>query len=194
MTRIYAALKAQIAEGAFAPGDRLDPTRIAHDLSSSMTPVREALHRLTGERIVESWQQEGFRVPLVSEAMLRDLYPWSLDLMKIAIHAARRSRSPVRPPPTFLDTSPNFGALLMAIAERSPNHEHRNAISNLNDRSEPFRSVEFAVVGDAETVDLLARAVESDELQIAAKLLTRFYRARLRAVVDIVAMVRGRHG
>jgi DNA-binding transcriptional MocR family regulator len=194
MTRIYMALKAQIMEGSFAPGDRLDPTRIAHDLSSSMTPVREALHRLTGERIVESWQQEGFRVPLVSEAMLRDLYPWSLDLMKIAIRGAGRSRSSVRPPTMVSGDVPAFGALLLAIAERSPNYEHRAAIANLNDRSEPLRAVEFAVIGDGEIVGLLAQAIGSGAMETAQALLTRFYRARLRAVVDVAAAVRERQG
>jgi DNA-binding transcriptional MocR family regulator len=194
MTRIYMALKAQIMEGSFAPGDRLDPTRIAHELSSSMTPVREALHRLNGERIVESWQQEGFRVPLVSEAMLRDLYLWSLELMKIAIRAAGRARSPVRRASMESGDVRAFGALLMAIAERSPNFEHRAAIANLNDRSEPLRAAEFAVVGDGEIVDLLAQAADRGAMDTVQALLTRFYRARLRAVVDIAAMSRGRQG
>ena len=59
--RIYHLLKAQIMRGLKRPGERLDPVWLAADLSASATPVRDALHQLLGERMVEAWpsQSEG---------------------------------------------------------------------------------------------------------------------------------------
>jgi len=81
----------QLRKGAFRPGERLEPAAFSDKLSASVTPIRDALHRLTGERLVETPRHEGFRVPLVTETMLRHLYTWHLDLLLLAI--ARRGCS-----------------------------------------------------------------------------------------------------
>ena len=88
--RVYLALKEQVAAGSFAPGDHLEPAVIGEDLNASITPVRDALHRLVGERIVEAPRNDGFRVPAPTEAELRDLYGWNRDLLDLAL----RKRSP----------------------------------------------------------------------------------------------------
>jgi DNA-binding GntR family transcriptional regulator len=99
MARVYQALKARVMAGAFAPGERIDPARLSADLAASATPIREALHRLAGERLVESWQQEGFRQPFVTEANLRDLYGWSEDLLRLLLRAIERNAAaPMRTP------------------------------------------------------------------------------------------------
>ncbi|MGK4455738.1 GntR family transcriptional regulator, partial [Klebsiella pneumoniae] len=51
--RVHEALKRRIMGREFRPGDRLDPAVLAAPLSSSVTPVRDALHLLTGEGLVE---------------------------------------------------------------------------------------------------------------------------------------------
>src|SRR3546814_4967838 len=76
MERVYIDLKVRIMTGAYPPGTRLDPRQLARAMDASATPVRDALHRLSGERIVDSWHQEGFRQPLLTEADLVDLYEW----------------------------------------------------------------------------------------------------------------------
>lgn len=187
MGRVYLALKAQVTSGTFAPGDRLDPMRMTSDFASSITPVREALYRLTGERIVESWQHEGFRVPLVTEAMLRDLYVWSLELMTIVVRSARKGRY-VASDSVSRQANPDFGALLLEIAARSPSHEHRAAVANLNDRSAMLRAGERAVVGDETSLDLLGAAIGDAAWSQVQALLNGHFRRRLRAVVRIAAM------
>ena len=59
MERVYFELKAKVMRAAFAPGERLDPAQLARNLGVSPTPVRDALHRLSGERLIETWHQEG---------------------------------------------------------------------------------------------------------------------------------------
>lgn len=177
--------------GAFAPGDRLDPARMTSEVSSSITPVREALYRLTGERIVESWQHEGFRVPLMTEAVLRDLYAWSLELVTIVIRSARRARAPA--PGVKTRSSPrDLGGLLLDIAALSPNHEHRVAIVNLNERSQMLRIAEQSVVGDLADLRPLAAAIDSRAWSQAQTILTGHFRRRIRSVVGIAAALPSR--
>ena len=80
--RVYFALKEQLMTGRFAPGDHLEPSLIGDELHSSITPVRDALHRLVGERLVEAPRNDGFRVPMVTEFALRQMYAWQADLMR----------------------------------------------------------------------------------------------------------------
>lgn len=51
---IYESLKVRIAGGELQPGDRLVEQTIAADAGMSRTPVREALHRLEVDGLVES--------------------------------------------------------------------------------------------------------------------------------------------
>src|SRR5256885_14478398 len=83
--RVYAAIRQRLREGAYRPGARLEPALLSDELNASVTPVRDALHRLTGERLVEAPRHEGFRVPMMTETTLRHLYGWHLDLLLLAV-------------------------------------------------------------------------------------------------------------
>ena len=52
--RVYFALKEQLTSGRHPPGAHLEPSVLGDELCSSITPIRDALHRLVGEK-----QQEG---------------------------------------------------------------------------------------------------------------------------------------
>src|SRR5689334_5300531 len=83
--RVYAAIRQRLREGAYRPGERLEPTLLSDELNASVTPVRDALHRLTGEHLVEAPRHEGFRAPMITETMLRHLYAWHRDLLLLAV-------------------------------------------------------------------------------------------------------------
>ena len=70
---------------AVPAGRHLEPVAIGHDLSASITPVRDALHRLVGERLVEAPRNDGFRVPIITELALRQLYGWQTALLRLAV-------------------------------------------------------------------------------------------------------------
>src|SRR5690606_19908960 len=89
--RVHEVLKARIMGREFRPGDRLDPAVLAAPLSASVTPVRDALHLLTGEGLVETRTSGGFHVPALDEPALKDLYGWSAELLALAIRAWPRS-------------------------------------------------------------------------------------------------------
>lgn len=71
--RTYSVLRADILGGHYAPGQRLRPTALAADQQVSLNVVREALNRLSGERLVRASPQQGFAVAPVTAADLADL-------------------------------------------------------------------------------------------------------------------------
>ena len=197
MMRVYAELKARVLAGAFAPGERLDPARLAHELSASVTPIRDALHRLTGERLVDSWQHEGFHQPLVSEAGLRDLYGWSGELLALVLRTAERgSGSMAASRPDQAKVFPEYAAGVFTWAgELSANREHRAAIASLNDRSHLLRVIESRVIADpASELEELAGHVGSARWAQARRAADAYHRRRLRRIADIAAQLRPREG
>lgn len=58
--RVYLAIKTLLAEGDHRPGERLDIRQLERSVGASATPVRGALNRLAGERLLVSHQGEGF--------------------------------------------------------------------------------------------------------------------------------------
>lgn len=63
--------KQQILNGELNPGDRIVETKVAKSLGISQTPVREAVHRLSGERIVTLVPNKG---PVVNDLQKSDIF------------------------------------------------------------------------------------------------------------------------
>ena len=60
--QVYEALEEQILDMEYAPGERLVIDQIARELGVSGTPVRDALTRLAGERLIDVTPFRGFTV------------------------------------------------------------------------------------------------------------------------------------
>lgn len=187
MARVYDTLKARIMAGGFAPGERIDPARLSAELAASATPIRDALHRLAGERLVESWQQEGFRQPFVTETSLRDLLGWSEELVRIVIRSAERTAIDLAP--LLLpagDPVAAADALFGALAGLSRNHEHVHAMQSLIDRSHAVRIAETRLVPMFDD-DFAAAAVLLAERRWpdVRRWNARFHSMRLRRLAEI---------
>jgi len=185
--RVYDAIKRRLLSGEILPGERLDPARFADDFHSSKTPVRDALHRLTGERLVESRPGEGFHLPLVTEPGLRDLYIWNASLLRLLVgvwprDAAERDRSDL---PVDLARTPS--ALFAVFAARTGNSEFIRQLDAANDRLATVRIAERTVLTGLEA-EARTFAVALDRAP-RAKILqanTTYHRRRLHAVADLV--------
>jgi DNA-binding transcriptional MocR family regulator len=81
----YDTLRRRLFAGVWPSGQRLEAARLATELGVSMTPVRDSLNRLAGERLVHSSPGEWFQVPLLSETELRGLIDWHHALIGIAL-------------------------------------------------------------------------------------------------------------
>lgn len=190
MARVYQALKARVMAGAFAPGERIDPARLSGELAASATPIREALHRLAGERLVESWSQEGFRQPIVTEAGLRDLYQWSDDIIRLLLRAVQRRGLVTIAPPELPSGPPSIvtAAIIEWLAGLSPNAEYQAAAAALNERSHALRRVEDDEMADsAHGLADLVDAVVGGRWRDARRATSLYHAARLRRVADLAA-------
>lgn len=72
-TEVYLALKRDILKGALAPDLRLQIDWVAARYGAGTNPVREALNRLSAERLVDRADQRGFSVPPLSLDHFREL-------------------------------------------------------------------------------------------------------------------------
>jgi DNA-binding FadR family transcriptional regulator len=185
--RVYDAVKQRLLSGAIIPGERLEPARFAEELASSVTPVRDALHRLTGERLVEARASDGFHLPLVTEAHLRDLYAWSAALLHLAVQAWPRAASAVRADALAADASGAVAMLFAAVGARSPNPEHRAQIVACSDRLAATRMAEGRVLAAVEAeLRSIAMAFDHDPPAALLKLVRAYHRRRTAAAPDIV--------
>jgi DNA-binding transcriptional MocR family regulator len=187
--RVYDALKRRILHRRVRPGARLDPAVLADALISSVTPVRDALHMLTGEGLVETAIGEGFHLPQVDEPGLKDLYAWNSSVLSLASRDWRRppARSPDITPDQPGDSADRAAALFLRIAQHSINAEHARAIATANDRLHAARMVEEALLSEIDLeLAAIATAVEHDDAPALRQLLSAYHRRRIRVAAEIV--------
>ena len=191
--RVYAAIRDQLRKGAFRPGERLEPAAFCDDLNASVTPIRDALHRLTGERLVETPRHEGFRVPLLTETMLRHLYAWHLDLLLLATAKRRLGETEVQgsrdvngDAASQLDRQ---NAIFLELAASTGNPEHILALRALTERMVPYQRFEDELLDavQAET-EAIAAAVSAGDRRALRKGLMAYHRRRARLVPELIAM------
>ena len=190
--RVYAAIKEQLRKGAFRPGQRLEPASFCQDLSASVTPIRDALHRLTGERLVETPRHEGFRVPLVTETMLRHLYSWHLDLLLLAIMNRRAITIAEQAVPN--EAGPGSlvherqNDVFLVLARSTGNPEHLAALEALTQRLEPAQRLEkiFLNETEAETA-AITQAVQANDRKALRRALVRYHRRREKIIPELLA-------
>lgn len=191
--RVYEALKARIMGREFRPGDRLDPAVLAGQLASSVTPVRDALHQLAGEDLVETRTSGGFHLPGLDEPALEDLYDWSAELVALCVRAWPRTIAPDETVGQAQDRRPiatRAGEIFLWVARRSANSEHARAVDRLNARLHAVRTVEPHVLdGTDEELAALASAATADDRDRLRRLSASYHRHRRRAAADIVRAV-----
>jgi DNA-binding GntR family transcriptional regulator len=188
--RVYLALKEQILSGAFPPGSALEPAALSAELVASITPVRDALHRLVGERLVQTPRGDGFRMPIHTEASLRDLYGWNLRLLQLAARTRRGSGAgPNRGRQAAGDgddLASRTGRLFEAIAGLSGSFEQVAAVSSLNDRLHRLRREEQALVDGLPEVEAMEIAFESGDRPALRRQLGGYHRRRIARVSSLL--------
>ena len=196
--RVYLALKEQLMCGRFAPGDHLEPVVIGEELHSSITPVRDALHRRVGERLVEAPPNDGFRVPFPTEAELRDLYGWNRELAELGLrHPAAKTSPPLSTDLEAVtgDTEiADVAALLFRrIARRSANPELEFAVEAVSDRLAAMRHVEARSFEDAAAeINCLCSLLANGDIVSLRRNVIAYHKRRQRAVPGLLVAARQR--
>lgn len=191
--RVYETLKRQIMIGALGPGTRLDPARLASDLNASATPVRDALHQLLGERLIEARSHAGFWVRIETETDLRALYEWNADLLLAILRKAARSSAPneVPAPPGAADVATASALLFVSMAAATGNLEYHYAMAQACNRLHAARRAEQRLLGDTRyELGAMADAWRDQARSDLARLITAYHRRRLARVPAIAAMLR----
>ena len=187
--RVYLALKEQLTAGRCGPGEHLEPSALGEELAASITPVRDALHRLVGERIVEAPRNDGFRVPILTELLLRQLYGWQADLVRLCIaHQRPDQRGPVQHPQAASErAAANAADLFIELGRMSGNWELMVALANACDRLGPAMLLEGRFISDlADEFENLRGLVSTVDLPSLKSAVASYGRRRERVVPQLV--------
>ncbi|WP_052508038.1 GntR family transcriptional regulator [Sphingomonas hengshuiensis] len=152
--------------------------------------MRDALHRLTGERLVETPNHNGFRVPILSEAALRDLYQWNGLVLGLAAKRLETNieSNAIEDGGTLPDIAASTAALFLSVAHAAGSVELAITVRSLNDRLATARRAEVATLpAMTEELSGLATIVAAGDRTALASALTRYHRRRIGAVAAIVA-------
>lgn len=192
--RTYLAIKSYLlAESDVRPGERVDIRELSHRFGASASPVRAALHRMAGERLVISHQGEGFSLPRITEPGLSDLYQWNAALLANALRAS------LPPLPAYalpgdgsVHPIPELERIFAALAAQSDNVEVEWAVAGVSDRLYRARRAEIELVPDfGDEVLVFRSGLESGDAAAMRQLIVSYHRRRLRLVPAIVRRLHG---
>jgi DNA-binding GntR family transcriptional regulator len=72
--QVYKSLKASILNGVLAPNKRLIEEKLAGEMGTSRTPVREAIQKLEKEGLIHKLPKGGFAVSMVTEEDIEEVF------------------------------------------------------------------------------------------------------------------------
>jgi len=192
--RAYQRLKDDIVKGALPTGP-LDVRAIGDRLRMSVTPVREALARLSSERLVNLAPHHGYVVTTPSAQRLESLYDLAgllIDacLQRIKIASMPKS-APARDFPTYGIYPDDVTTLMREIAMAQGNVELADQIAALNDRLFVARRCEPklfpSATQEAEALMVLFRTRDISGLQLLLRTHHRLRIERVDALARLVA-------
>lgn len=182
-------LKHMLMEGVWPPGEKLEALRLADELGVSMTPVRDCLNRLVGERLVDMKPGEGYRVPRISEKALRDMLAVNAALLELTLVARSEEWNDVEfksENSTYADRVSSFFDL---IASLSGNIIIIETVRSLNERMHAVRMKDPLVFPDAlQEIEELEQLSTKQETGLRNKLYIYHQRRRVKvpALIDLI--------
>jgi len=93
-THVMRELRAQILAGRYAPGERLNESRIARELNISRIPVREALSQLHEQGLLTNRERRGMFVTKLSGEEVQQINSLRMVLEPEAMRLARARMTP----------------------------------------------------------------------------------------------------
>jgi DNA-binding GntR family transcriptional regulator len=207
-TRVVEDIRREILNGAWSPGERLQPAALAERFATSTTVVRESLSLLAGDGLITSRANHGFFVATLDLRELQDLTElrcateqlaarlatergdlrWEAELTAAHHTLARTSRRLSDDPdtinPAWAQAHREFHRALLAACD-SPHIAHLAA--NLADSTELYRRWSAPSPAaqqrnvEHEHAALLAAALDRDGIKLGMLL-----REHYQATVDVV--------
>lgn len=106
-----------VLNGRYAPGQRLIAADLAEDYQVSRAPVREALHMLAGEGVVELIANRGARIRRLSVQELVDFLEFTEAILVLGVRLAS----------AYMDDAANRDAVSVAMKALEQSRDRRNA-------------------------------------------------------------------
>jgi DNA-binding GntR family transcriptional regulator len=147
----YQALKREVTNGSYPPGQRLQARALADRLGTSTTPITEAMRQLLGENVLEYTAQDGFIIPRVNLRRVHDLYylnNWLTGRCLADIVANRATVSLIGNVTDQTEVLLMTERFMIALAAASQNSEVLRQVGNVNDRLRSCRLLETNLLDD----------------------------------------------
>ncbi|CAN7479816.1 GntR family transcriptional regulator [Caulobacter sp. LjRoot300] len=183
-------LRDQLRNGRLVSGEPLTVTDLAHDLGLSATPIREALSRLAGERLIEDRRGRGYFAPRLDVSDLVELYGLRRLYLTEALAADGESDAIPAPetPDAALPATVQLTQFLDWIVARAGSRALFDAYRQVGERLAPSIRVEPQVFALAdELAGLHAALGDRDALASALALL---HEARRLRAPDLIRALR----
>ncbi|SEJ00709.1 GntR family transcriptional regulator [Frateuria terrea] len=195
---VYGQVRRALRSGRYAPGQRIDPARLATEFDTSPTPVRFALYRLVGEGLVADHARSGLHVPLHTELGLRDLYDWMERLLLMAcdigVAPAFRKTEKLALGADDDDLAKLTWQLFDVIARATEHRSLHHAVQRANDQLAPVRRAAKGVLDRThEELSQLDRYWQAREIPALKSALRDYHERRKHVVPRIVALL-SEHG
>ncbi|KQY28327.1 hypothetical protein ASD38_16740 [Caulobacter sp. Root487D2Y] len=196
------ALRHRLRQGVDAPGDALPIQTIADDLRLSTTPVREALSRLAGERLVDK-RGPTYTRPRPDGPTLAALYDLRLVYLTAALGRRIERRDGVRRAPLELlavaraqavgaGAAAMVEALFLDLMRGGGDGVLFQAYQPLADRLAPFAALEDVVLQDVgQDASALVAAVRAGRTAELRRALRRHHRVRMTQAAQIARLADG---
>ena len=190
VSTVVAAVRHHIVAGDWLPGEQIKVNIVASEMRVSATPVREALSRLVGMRLVEERRRHGYFVPILTAYDLVDLYSLAELLVEAALAVPPPGSRPFRPSRAasrLSDAADDDASPMRCILGRSDNLPLAEAGGILLDRLEAVRRVEDLVLGtrESEAAEIRRQLLRGERLRVAE--LVRRYHALRRSRAEALA-------
>lgn len=190
----YGQVRRALRSGRYAPGQRIDPVRLAAEFKTSPTPVRFALYRLVGEALVVDHARGGLHIPLLTEIAMRDLYDWMERLLLMACDIgaapAARKTEPLELASANDDLVKLTWQLFDAIARATAHGSLHHAVKQANDRLAPIRRAKQGLLEHGfEELSELNRHWQARDIPSLKSALRDYHERRKQLVPCIVALL-----
>lgn len=191
---VYRRLKNELTSGRYAPGSALNVHQIAVEIGVSISPVRDSMERLVGERLLITRTGGGFQTPAVTEASLRDLYLWHSYLTRGAVRSMPALAHPDELTGELDDIEPDDNAAIAAATARfflqlgatTAGAEHLAAIRSAGERLTIQRLAERQLRDRKPELDRLIILSVSGSKAALKEAISVYHRRRLRHLPQLV--------
>ncbi|WP_374551300.1 GntR family transcriptional regulator [Sphingobium yanoikuyae] len=187
----YDALRRRLIAGTWPSGFRLEATKLALDLGVSITPVRDSLNRLSGERLVQATAGIGFHVPRLDAADISQLLDWHEMLLSVGLRRLETGGAQLDIPHGHNGIADHSAILFGSIGMAAGNGELDRAIANAAARLGPYRRMEADLLtGAAAEIDEIDQTARAGSWEALTRLLQQYHARRCAIAPQLAHAVR----